>query len=121
MRLAYFTSHRVVMAYLKLLLVSALLYAGQALADLPPIEQPATGGGGGTYQMATGYIKMGALLLGLIVCVGAFLAVVHAVITSFHDIRRGKGSWTEFLLYLVVGIGLILLVIYLTTKAADIL
>lgn len=34
---------------------------------------------------------MGGLALGLLVCVAAFLAVVHAVITSFHDIRRGKG------------------------------
>jgi integrating conjugative element membrane protein (TIGR03745 family) len=50
-----------------------------------------------------------------------FFAVAHAVITAFHDIRRGKGEWTQFLVYLVVGIILILLVIYLATKASDIL
>lgn len=97
------------------------LYVSQAVADLPSVEQPTSGGGGGTYNMVLGYLKMGGVLLGLVVCTGAFLAVAHAVITAFHDIRRGKGSWTEFLLYLVVGVVLILLVIYLATKAADVL
>ncbi|RAT12190.1 MULTISPECIES: TIGR03745 family integrating conjugative element membrane protein [Lonsdalea] len=103
------------------LLLTALLVSGQALADLPPVEQPTTGGGGGTYNIVMGYIKMGALGMGLVVCVGAFLGVAHAIITAFHDVRKGKGSWTEFLLYVVVGILLILVVIYLVTKAADIL
>lgn len=103
------------------LLLTGLLIAGQALADLPAIEQPTSGGGGGTYNTMMGYAKMGGLALGLLVCVGAFLAVAHAVITAFHDIRKGKGSWTDFLLYGVVGIILILAVIYLATKASDIL
>lgn len=105
----------------KHLLLTGLLFAGNALADLPAIEQPTTGGGGGTYNTMMGYAKMGGLAIGLLVSVGAFLAVAHAVITSFHDIRRNKGTWTEFLLYAVVGIILILVVIYLATKASDIL
>ena len=103
------------------LLLTGFLISGQALADLPPIEQPTTGGGGGTYNTFMGYAKMGGLALGLLISVAAFLAVAHAVITSFHDIRKGKGSWTEFLTYAVVGIILILVVIYLATKASDIL
>ncbi|MEB2704083.1 TIGR03745 family integrating conjugative element membrane protein [Enterobacter ludwigii] len=103
------------------LLLTGLLTTGQAMADLPAIEQPTSGGGGGTYNTLMGYAKMGGLALGLLVCVGAFIAVAHAVITSFHDIRKGKGSWTEFLLYGVVGIIMILVVIYLATKASEIL
>ncbi|MGX5056766.1 TIGR03745 family integrating conjugative element membrane protein [Enterobacter asburiae] len=103
------------------LLLAGFLISCQALADLPPVEQPTTGSGGGTYNTMMGYAKMGGLALGLLISVGAFLAVAHAVITSFHDIRKGKGSWTEFLLYGVVGIILILAVIYLATKASDIL
>nr|WP_261641092.1 TIGR03745 family integrating conjugative element membrane protein [Erwinia mallotivora] len=106
--------------YPKRLMLSGFLFAGRALADLPAVEQPTTGGGGGTYPTIMGYIKMGGVALGLIVSVGAFLAVAHAVITSFHDIRKGKAAWTEFLIYLVVGILLILVVIYLANKAADI-
>ncbi|MCT2386061.1 TIGR03745 family integrating conjugative element membrane protein [Erwinia pyrifoliae] len=117
----FVTLYRAALLRARLLLLPGLLWGGQVMADLPSVEQPATGGGGGTYNTVMGYIKMGGLALGLLVCVAAFLAVAHAVITAFHDIRRGKGSWTEFLLYLVVGIGLILLVIYLATKAADII
>jgi integrating conjugative element membrane protein (TIGR03745 family) len=102
-------------------IVLALCYSGQVMADLPAVENPTGGGGGGTYNTVMGYIRMGGLGLGLLVCVAAFLAVAHAVITSFHDIRRGKGNWTEFLAYLVVGIGVILLAIYLATKASEIL
>jgi len=102
-------------------LIRALCYSGQVMADLPAVENPTGGGGGGTYNTVMGYIRMGGLGLGLLVCVAAFLAVAHAVITSFHDIRRGKGEWTQFLAYLVVGIGVILLAIYLATKASDIL
>jgi len=68
-----------------------------------------------------GYLKMGALGLGLLVVVAAFLAVAHAVITSFHEIKKGKNTWTELILFSVVGIILILVVIYLVTQAADIL
>ncbi|MBF1995487.1 TIGR03745 family integrating conjugative element membrane protein [Serratia symbiotica] len=121
MKATLVTLYRAALRRARLLLLPGLCWGGQVLADLPSVEQPTTGGGGGTYNTVMGYIKMGGLALGLLVCVAAFLAVAHAVITSFHDIRRGKGSWTEFLLYLVVGIGLILLVIYLATKAANII
>ena len=113
--------YRAIRARAKHILLTGLFFTGNALADLPPIEQPTTGGGGGTYNIMMGYAKMGGLALGLLVSVGAFLAVAHAVITSFHDIRKGKGSWTEFLLYGVVGIILLLVVIFLATKASDIL
>ncbi|OSN01312.1 TIGR03745 family integrating conjugative element membrane protein [Lonsdalea populi] len=103
------------------LLLTALLVSGQALADLPSVEQPTTGGGGGTYNTMMGYAKMGGVAMGLLVCLGTFLIVAHAIGTSFHDVRKGKGSWTEFMLYGVLGIILILAVIYLVTKASDIL
>lgn len=104
-----------------LLLFLAALYSVPALADLPPVEAPPTGGGGGTYNSFIGYIKLGALALGMLVCVAAFLAVAHNVIGSFMDIKSGKGTWANFLGYLVVGVVVILIVIYLATKASEIL
>mgnify|MGYP002753450271 CR=1 FL=1 len=104
-----------------LLILPLALAAGQARAGLPSVQPPPGGGGGGAWNTWMGYLKMGALGLGLLVTVAAFLAVAHAVITSFHDVRKGKGTWTEFVLYCVVGIILILVVIYLATQAADIL
>ncbi|MER2046265.1 MAG: TIGR03745 family integrating conjugative element membrane protein [Pantoea agglomerans] len=103
------------------LILPLFLAAGQARAGLPSVQPPPGGGGGGLWNAGMGYIKMGGLGIGLLVCVGAFLAVAHAVITAFHDVRKGKGTWTELILYSVVGIILILVVIYLATQAADIL
>ncbi len=104
-----------------LLILPLSLAAGQAWAGLPPVQPPPGGGGGGAWNTWMGYLKMGALGLGLLVVVAAFLAVAHAVITSFHEIKKGKNTWTELILFSVVGIILILVVIYLVTQAADIL
>lgn len=104
-----------------LLMLPVALAANQAWAGLPSVEQPTTGGGGGLWNTWMAYIKMAGLGIGLLVTVAAFLAVAHAVITAFHDVRKGKGTWTELILYSVVGIILILVVIFLATKAADIL
>ncbi|WP_458038945.1 TIGR03745 family integrating conjugative element membrane protein [Pantoea ananatis] len=108
-------------ARLRATLLIFLLFDGQARAGLPSVQQPTTGGGGGIWNTWMGYVKMAGLGFGLLVTVSAFLAVAHAVITSFHDVRKGKGTWTELILYSVVGIILILVVIFLATQAADIL
>ncbi|MFB4363078.1 TIGR03745 family integrating conjugative element membrane protein [Pantoea sp. BS_8] len=104
-----------------LLILPLALAAGQARAGLPPVQLPTTGGGGGIWNTWMGYAKMAGLGFGLFVTVAAFLAVAHAVITSFHQIKNGKNTWTELILFSVVGIILILVVIYLVTQAADIL
>ncbi|WP_205959055.1 TIGR03745 family integrating conjugative element membrane protein [Pantoea stewartii] len=104
-----------------MLILPLTLAAGQACAGLPPIQQPTTGGGGGFWNTMMGYAKMFFLALGLIICVIAFFAVAHAVITSFHDVRQNKGTWTQFGVYCLVGVLLILLVIFLATQAADII
>lgn len=121
MKFTFFRHFRSYCSRAGVLLLTGLMTAGQAMADLPSVEPPTTGGGGGTYNAMMGYAKMGGLALGLLVCVGAFIAVAHAVITSFHDTRKGKGTWTEFVIYGVVGIVLILVVIYLVTEASKIL
>ncbi|HFV8569042.1 TPA: DUF2976 domain-containing protein, partial [Escherichia coli] len=38
-----------------------------ALADLPKIEQPSSGGGGGFFNQLKGYIQDGIVLFGLVV------------------------------------------------------
>ncbi|EBV2165552.1 TIGR03745 family integrating conjugative element membrane protein [Salmonella enterica subsp. enterica serovar Eastbourne] len=120
MKTRFFTAIRLFCGRTKQVAFLASCYAGQALADLPQVEQPTGGGGSGTWGAFMGYIKQGALALGLFVCVAALIAVAHAVITSFHDIRIGKGTWSQFLGFLVVGIIVILLVIYLANKASDV-
>lgn len=43
--------YRAIRARAKHILLTGLFFTGNALADLPPIEQPTTGGGGGTYNI----------------------------------------------------------------------
>lgn len=97
------------------------LYASKALADLPPVEQPATGGGGGLLDTLKGYAKEIFVFGGLLICGVAFFGVAHSSLTAFHDVRKGKGTWTEFFTFFLIGVGLLLFIIYLLTKAADVL
>ncbi len=93
----------------------------RAYADLPPVESPSTGGGGGLFNSMKGYIRDGATLGGLVIAVIAFIVVANAAISCFHHVRQGKATWTEFGAFIIVGVVLLVAVIWLLTKAADII
>ncbi|MBQ4797347.1 TIGR03745 family integrating conjugative element membrane protein, partial [Pectobacterium versatile] len=44
-----------------------------------------------------------------------------AAISCFHHVRQGKATWTEFGAFIIVGVVLLVAVIWLLTKSADIL
>ncbi|MBU9819893.1 TIGR03745 family integrating conjugative element membrane protein [Rahnella sp. BCC 1045] len=100
---------------------STLFYLGNALADLPPVEQPVSGGGSGTYATVKGYLQDGLTLGGLVIAAIAFIVVANAAISCFHHVRQGKATWTEFGTFVVIGVILVVVVIWLVTKASDIL
>ncbi|WP_431022212.1 TIGR03745 family integrating conjugative element membrane protein [Erwinia rhapontici] len=100
---------------------SALFYVGNALADLPSIEQPTSGGGSGTYATLKGYIRDGLILGGLIIAAVAFIVVANAAISCFHHVRQGKATWTEFGTFVIIGVILLVVVIWLVTKSSDII
>lgn len=104
-----------------LLAGSTLFYVGNALADLPPIEQPSTGGGSGTYATIKGYLRDGLTLGGLIIAAVAFIVVANAAISCFHHVRQGKATWTEFGTFVIIGVILLVVVIWLVTKASAIM
>jgi len=106
---------------LALLAGSTLFYVGNALADLPPIEQPSTGGGSGTYATIKGYLRDGLTLGGLIIAAVAFIVVANAAISCFHHVRQGKATWTEFGTFVIIGVILLVVVIWLVTKASAIM
>ncbi|MEQ9864684.1 TIGR03745 family integrating conjugative element membrane protein [Pectobacterium aroidearum] len=97
------------------------LYSGQVLADLPPIEAPSSGSGGGLFGTLKGYIKDGVSLTGLVIAAIAFLIVAKIAISAFHDVRGGKADWGTFVAFIIVGVLLLVAVIWLATKALDIL
>ncbi|UWS33231.1 hypothetical protein NYP84_16835 [Erwinia pyrifoliae] len=49
----FVTLYRAALLRARLLLLPGLLWGGQVMADLPSVEQPTTGGGGGTYNDPT--------------------------------------------------------------------
>ena len=92
-----------------------------ALADLPSIEQPSNGGGGGSlYDNIQGYLADAAVLLGLILTTAGFLVVAGSALGKFREATK-RGEWGEFITVVVVGVVLVVILIWLANKAADIL
>ncbi|MES1927262.1 TIGR03745 family integrating conjugative element membrane protein [Salinisphaera sp. T31B1] len=92
-----------------------------ALADLPSIEQPSNGGGGGSlYDNIQGYLADAAVLLGLILTTAGFLVVAGSALGKFREATK-RGEWGEFATVVVVGVVLVVILIWLANKASDIL
>lgn len=92
-----------------------------ALADLPSIEQPQNGGGGGSlYDNIQGYFADAAVLLGLLLTTAGFLVVAGSALGKFREATK-RGEWGEFATVIVVGVVLVVILIWLANKASDIL
>lgn len=113
----------IVFIHQKLILavVGSLFYIGSALAELPAIEQPSSGGGTGTYNTFRGYLRDGLTLGALVICAIAFIVVANAAISCFHHVRQGKATWTEFGTFIIIGVILLVVIIWLVTQASSIL
>ena len=92
-----------------------------ALADLPQIEPPSSGGGGGLFVQIKGYFQDGIVLIGLVIAAAAFVKVAEAAVTTFSEVRDGKTGWGQFGAIIVVGVVLLVAVIWLLGKSASII
>jgi integrating conjugative element membrane protein (TIGR03745 family) len=102
-------------------LMTSVLVSPIASAALPGVEAP-TGSSSTSGLMATLqlYLKEYGALIGLVVCVVAFLLVAVASIAQFNEARK-KGEWSTFGVVVTVGIILIVMIIWLANKASTIL
>jgi integrating conjugative element membrane protein (TIGR03745 family) len=96
-------------------------FAGAAIAALPPMEQPTRGAGSGIRETAQNHLFDYGVLAGLLVATVAFIVVAYHAIGVFGEVQNGKKKWGDFGLVISVGIILIIIVIWLLTKAAEIL
>lgn len=96
--------------------------AAPALADLPQVEGP-TSSGAGTGLMGTlsGHVQDGLVLGGLVLCGFAFFKVAEASLVTFGEVRNDRASWTKFGSIVVVGIVLLVAVIWLLGKSAEVI
>lgn len=103
-------------------MAAAGLLPARALAQqgLPTMEAPSRGEGSGLIQTLQNYLFDFGALGGLILATVAFLIVAIASIATFNE-ARVRGEWSKFGVVVVVGVVLIVAIIWLATKAAEIL
>lgn len=92
-----------------------------AFADLPTVEAPESGGGTGLAGQIKGYIQDGIVIGGLVVAAVAFINVAIAAVHTFTEVRNERATWTKFGSIIVVGVVLLVAVIWLLGKSADII
>lgn len=90
-------------------------------AGLPTVEGPKSSTDSSFYGQISGYLNDGVVLGGLILAAVAMLAVGNAIIATFAEVRDGKSTWAKFGMLCVVGVILIVVVIWLASKAATVL
>lgn len=92
-----------------------------ARAGLPSVEPPSSGGGSGLMDTIKGYAQDGIIIIGLILAAVTFVYVAVAVVQTFAEVRDGKAGWGKFGGIFVVGVILLVIVIWLLGKSAEIL
>lgn len=92
-----------------------------ALADLPQMEDPSRGKGGGIMETLQNYGYDMVILMTLGICAVGFLVVANNCIATYTEVQNGRKQWKD--LGAMAGVGAILLVviIWLLTKASEVL
>lgn len=91
-----------------------------ARADLPEVEQPSRGGSG-ILELWQNYGYDIVLLLALVVCAAVFLGVAYHSYNVYGEVQQRKATWGQFGTTVGVGGVLLVLVIWMVTKATEIL
>ncbi len=100
---------------------TAVLIPAQTMAQgLPTMEAPSRGEGDGLLTTLQNYLFDFGALGGLILATVAFIIVAIASIATFNE-ARVRGEWSKFGIVVVVGVVLIIAIIWLATKASEIL
>lgn len=103
------------------LLASAFTFSLAARADLPTMEDPSRGKGGGIIDTLKNYGYDIVILLSLGICAVGFLVVANSCISTYSEIQNGKKQWKDLGAMAGVGAILLVIVIWLLTQAGDVL
>ena len=102
-------------------LTVALTGISAARAGLPTVEGPKSSTDSSYYGQISGYINDGIVLGGLVLAAVVMLVVGNSIIATFSEVRDGKSTCGKFGMLVVVGVILIVVVIWLASKAATIM
>ncbi|GAJ29313.1 TIGR03745 family integrating conjugative element membrane protein [Acidomonas methanolica] len=99
----------------------AALPASAFAAGLPTLEDPTRGTGSGIIQTLQNYGYDIVTLIALIVIASMFIGVCYHAYTRYSEIHTGRATWGQFGLTVSVGAILLVIGIWLLTKATGIL
>jgi len=103
------------------LLLFSLLSSPALAAGLPKMEDPSRGQGKGIFETMKNYLYDGAIFGGLLISTVSFMVVAWYAVSVFTEVQRGKKTWADFGMVVMVGVLLVVACIWLLTKAAEIL
>ncbi|MFJ4346340.1 TIGR03745 family integrating conjugative element membrane protein [Pseudomonas sp. NPDC089401] len=92
-----------------------------AQGRLPTMEDPSRGAGNGIIQTIQNYGYDIVLLIALLVVSGMFIGVCYHAYTRYSEIHTGRATWGQFGLTIAIGAMLLVVGIWLLTKATTIL
>ncbi|EHD1638501.1 TIGR03745 family integrating conjugative element membrane protein [Salmonella enterica] len=104
-----------------LLVVPATIPISAFAAGLPKMEDPSRGQGRGILQTLQNYGYDIVMLVALIVIAAMFLGVCYHAYTRYSEIHTGRSTWGQFGLSVAVGAMLLVIGIWLLTKATGVL
>lgn len=90
-------------------------------SGLPTMEDPSRGAGKGILQTLQNYGYDIVLLVALLVVASMFVGVCYHAYTRYSEIHTGRATWGQFGLTVAVGAMLLVVGIWLLTKATAIL
>ncbi|GKS83612.1 TIGR03745 family integrating conjugative element membrane protein [Acidovorax sp. SUPP1855] len=104
-------------------LAATLLPLAQAAraSGLPTMEDPSRGAGSGILKTLQNYGYDIVLLVALLVVASMFIGVCYHAYTRYSEIHTGRATWGQFGLTVAVGAMLLVVGIWLLTKATAIL
>lgn len=90
-------------------------------AALPTMEDPSRGAGNGIMQTLQNYGYDIVLLIALLVVASMFVGVCYHAYTRYAEIHTGRATWGQFGLTVAVGAILLVIGVWLLTKATGVL
>jgi integrating conjugative element membrane protein (TIGR03745 family) len=113
------TATRVIAPLMPLLIATMPLSAFPA--GLPTMEDPSRGQGSGILQTLQNYGYDIVMLIALLVVASMFIGVCYHAYTRYSEIHTGRATWGQFGLTVAVGAILLVVGIWLLTKATGVL